>query len=83
MFISDGLRFYPEALLKKYGVWKEFPKTGNRGRFRIPILVTDNNLRFSQFIKKREGGKLQKVEKQVIFGKDIDLKNTSKNLLER
>ena len=83
MFISDGLRFYPEALLKKYGIWKEFPKTGKRGRPRIPILVTDNNLRYSQVIKKREGGKLQKVEKQVIFGEDINLKEISTSLLER
>lgn len=83
LFISDGLRFYPEALLKKYGVWEEYPKTGKRGRPRIPVLVPDNNLRYSQVIKKREGGRLHKVDKQVIFGTDIDLKEISTSLLER
>ena len=83
LFISDGLRFYPEALLKKYGKRKEFPRTGIRGRPKIPKLVPDNNLRYAQVIKKREGGKLQKVEKKIIFGMNIDQKEISTSLLER
>ena len=27
IFIKDGLKFYAEALLKKYGEWMEFPRT--------------------------------------------------------
>ena len=31
-FYADGSKFYAEALLKKYGKWVKFPKTGKRGR---------------------------------------------------
>jgi hypothetical protein len=32
VFVTDGLKFYREALLKQFGVLKEFPATGKRGR---------------------------------------------------
>jgi hypothetical protein len=28
--VSDGLKFYTKALLKSYGKWVAFPKTGKR-----------------------------------------------------
>ena len=28
VFVTDGLNFYREALLKQFGVLKEFPRTG-------------------------------------------------------
>lgn len=83
LFISDGLRFYSEALLQKYGKWVGFPRTGKRGRPRIPKLVPDKHLRYAQIIKDREGGKLQKVEKKIIFGKNIEQKEISTSLIER
>lgn len=83
LFISDGLRFYSEALLQKYGKWVEFPRTGKRGRPKIPKLVPDGNIRYAQIIKEREGGKLQKVEKKIIFGKNIEQKEISTSLIER
>ncbi|MDY0387720.1 MAG: hypothetical protein RBT65_11495 [Methanolobus sp.] len=40
LFVSDGLRFYSEALLQKYGKWVGFPRTGKRGRPKSPKLET-------------------------------------------
>ena len=32
VFVTDGLDFYRKVLLNVYGVIKEFPRTGKRGR---------------------------------------------------
>jgi IS1 family transposase len=32
LFVTDGLKFYAEAILKEYGETEEFPRTGKRGR---------------------------------------------------
>ena len=82
-FVTDGLNFYKEALLKLFGVIKEFPRTGKRGRPKNPELVPSDDLRYAQVIKKRNGGKLEKVEKKVIFGDDIEQSQISTSLLER
>lgn len=83
LFVTDGLKFYAEALLQKYGKWVEFPRTGKRGRPKIPKLVPDEELRYAQIIKEIEGGKLQNVEKKIIFGKNIEQKEISTSLIER
>ena len=54
-FVTDGLKFYAEALLKKYGKLMEFPKTGKRGRPRKPAIVPDKNLNYAQVIKNKKG----------------------------
>lgn len=82
-FVTDGLKFYAEALLKMYGKLLEFPKTGKRGRPRKPTIVPDENLRYAQVIKNKEGRKLQNIEKRVIFGQNIDYSEISTSLLER
>lgn len=83
LFITDGLKFYAGALLKKYGNLIEFPKTGKRGRPKKPAIVPDENLKYAQVVKNRQGRKLQKIEKRIIFGKDIDQSEVSTSLLER
>jgi IS1 family transposase len=83
IFVTDGLKFYSEALLKKYGEWMEFPRTGKRGRPKKPRLVSSKNLKYAQVIKNRKGKKLHKVEKKVVFGENIDQKRISTSLLER
>ena len=83
LFVTDGLKFYAEALLKKYGEWVEFPKTGKRGRPKKPALVPGKDLKYAQVVKNRKGKKLQKVEKKVIFGQNIDQSEISTSLLER
>jgi IS1 family transposase len=83
LFVTDGLKLYIEALLKKYGKMIEFPKTGKRGRPKNPAIVPDENLRYAQVIKNRKEGKLHNVEKKIIFGQDIDNTEISTSLLER
>jgi hypothetical protein len=54
--------------LKQFGVLKEFPRTGNRGRPRKPKIVPSDDLRYAQVVKTRVNGILDKVEKKIIFG---------------
>ena len=83
LFVSDGLKFYEKALLKQFGKIEEFPRTGKRGRPRKPKRVPPDDLKFAQVIKKRKGGKLQKIAKKIVFGKDIEETEISTSLLER
>ncbi len=83
LFVTDGSKFYAEALLKKYGDLVEFSKTGKRGRPRKPAIVPNENLKYAQVIKNKLGKKLQKIEKRVIFGQNIDQSEISTSLLER
>lgn len=83
LYVSDGLKFYANALLKHHGHVVDYPPTHMRGRPRLPELVPDENLRYAQVIKHRKNGHLAKVEKRVIFGRDIDLKQVSTSLMER
>lgn len=64
LFITDGLKFYAQALLKKYGEWIEFPRTGKRGRPKKPRLMSGKNLRYAQVVKNRYGRRLKKVAKE-------------------
>ncbi len=83
LFVTDGLKFYAEAILKKYGKLVKFPKTGKRGRPKKPALIPDKNLKYAQVIKNKKGRKLQKIEKRVIFGQNINQSEISTSLLER
>jgi len=83
LFVSDGLEFYAKALLKEFGKIEEFPRTGKRGRPKKPKLVPPDDLRYAQVIKKRKGGRLQKIVKKIIFGEDIKESEISTSLLER
>src|SRR5450756_2545453 len=65
LFVSDGLEFYAKALLKKFGETEEFSRTGKRGRPKKPKLAPPDDLRYAQVIKKRKGGKLQKIVKKI------------------
>ena len=83
LFVTDGLEFYAKAILKQFGEIKEFPRTGKRGRPKKPKLVPSDDLRYAQVIKERKGGKLQKIAKKIISGKDIEETDISTSLLER
>jgi IS1 family transposase len=83
LFVSDGLEFYGKALLKKFGETEAFPRTRKRGRPKKAKKVPSEDLRYAQIIKKRKGGKLQKIVKKIIFGKDIEESEISTSLLER
>jgi len=83
VFVTDGLNFYIEALLKQYGDLKEFPISGKIGRLRKPKIVLSDDLNYAQVVKTRINGILKKVEKNIIFGKDIEQSEISTTLLER
>jgi IS1 family transposase len=83
VFVTDGLKFYREAILKQFGVLREFPRTGKRGRPRKPKIVPSDDLKYAQVVKTRVNGVLEKVEKKIIFGKDIEQSEISTTLLER
>lgn len=83
LFVTDGLKFYTEAILKKYGELVEFPKTGKRGRPKNPKIVPRKDLRYAQVVKEREGGRVKKVDKRTIFGDNIEQNQISTSLIER
>ena len=83
VFVTDGLKFYREALLKQFGFLKVFSATGKRGRPKKPKIVPSYGLRYAQVVKTRVNGVLDKVEKKVIFGEDIEQREISTTLLER
>lgn len=83
VFVTDGLDFYGRALLNLYGVVKEIPRTGKRGRPKKPIIVPPDDLRYAQVVKTRKGGVLEKVERKIIFGENIEQSEISTTLLER
>ena len=83
LYVTDGLKFYIQALLEQYGKWMRFESSGLRGRPRIPRLVPDNNIRYAQIIKIREEGKLRQVFRKLIFGEIIDPSQISTSLIER
>ena len=85
MFVSDGWDAYVKALLKAFHRLVEVPRTGRRGRPRMPIMEPDPELRYAQVVKIRERNRVVKVEKRTIFGdpQDIDMRQVSISLLER
>jgi IS1 family transposase len=83
LFVTDGLKFYKIALLKQYGKLQSFGRTGKRGRPRLPRSIPDELLKYAQVIKQRAGSVLIRVEKRVIFGKNIDPKMVSTSYIER
>lgn len=82
LFVTDGLKFYAEAILKKYGELIEFPRTEKRGRPKKPKIVPRKDLRYAQVIKNEEGGS-KKIVRKVIFGDNIEQNQISTSLLER
>ena len=77
------MNFYREAILKHFGVLREFPRTGKRGRPKKPEIFPPDDLNYAQVVKIKINGLLKKVEKKTIFGKDIEQNEVSTTLLER
>lgn len=73
LFVTDGRKFYSEALLKRYGYKKEFPPTCKRGRPRKTRQMPHPKLKYAQVKKKRESGKVVNIEKKIIYGEDKDI----------
>lgn len=83
LFVTDGLKFYTNALLHQFGQLMTFSSTGKRGRPRMPKIVPGPDLNYAQVIKHRKEGRLTEVEHRVIFGNDIEPSQISTSLIER
>jgi len=85
IFVTDGRKFYAEALLNRYGYKKEFQPTGKRGRPRKTRRMPNPELKYAQVKKNREKGIVVNIEKQVIYGenKDINADIISTTYIER
>lgn len=65
LFLSDGWSSYPEVLASTYSHEEPVPYSG-RGRPRKLIRMIDENLKYAQVFKHKEGGRLVEIEKRVI-----------------
>lgn len=83
LYVTDGLKLYTTALRKQYGKLIRFAPTGKRGRPRNPKLIVSDLLKYAQVIKIGVKGRLDKVIKRIIFGKDINPKAISTSYIER
>jgi len=73
LFVSDGNNQYTVALFNLYNETITPDRTGMRGRPAGPYKIPRMDLRYAQVIKEREGGKLVKVRKKIIFGDEEDI----------
>jgi hypothetical protein len=69
-FVSDELSHYETALGELFHKLVPFKPTGKPGRPRIPARVIDPDLDYATVHKTREGGRVIKVERKVVYGSD-------------
>lgn len=81
-FVSDGLSLYTGALLETFGQKITFPRSGERGRPKKPVVIPDENLKYAQVVKVREGNHLMQVIHRAVFGQNIDPHTISTSLIE-
>ena len=55
LFVTDGRKYYAQALLDRYSYIQEFPRTDKP---RKPKQMPLPELKYAQLVKKREGGKV-------------------------
>ncbi len=68
-FTSDKLPAYVAALVANYSVAEPPPVKRGRGRPRQePKRIIDEQLRYAQVDKRREGGRVVEVHRRIIFG---------------
>lgn len=77
-FTSDELKHYDDALLESYGLRDEFPKTGQAGRPRKPLLKAPQNLLYAQVVKRRKQGRVVEITSRVVFGTEKAVANQLK-----
>ena len=87
---SDGYDAYTKPLSEQvkqvtvYPLWWALTKKGRRGRPPKAKQIPDPALVYGQVVKRREGKRVVKVEKQLVLGPTTtDLKVISTSLLER
>jgi len=69
LFTSDSLKHYADVLLELFGQWEKPQPTGLPGRPCKSQRVPSPDLRYAQVHKERQGGRVVKVTRSIIFGK--------------
>jgi IS1 family transposase len=69
LFTSDSLKHYTDVLLELFGQWEKPKPTGLPGRPCKSHRVASPDLRYAQVHKEREGSRVIKVTRSIIFGK--------------
>jgi IS1 family transposase len=78
LFTSDDLDQYETAILKAYGIRKEIPKTGRRGRPKSAKLIPPIELMYCKVVKERKKGKVVRVDTEIVFGKEQQIRERLK-----
>lgn len=69
VWLSDGWKAYPAALLQVLGRISQRRRQGHRGRHPKPRVVPPSDLFYAQVVKVRDGaGKLLQVVSRVVYG---------------
>ena len=69
MFLTDGWKAYPRALIQVFGRVYRLRRKGKVGRKPKPRLVAPDNLFYAQVVKVRDAtGTLVEVTQKVVFG---------------
>ena len=69
LFTSDSLPHYGDVLLELFGQWQKPQLTGLPGRPCKSQRVPSPDLRYAQVHKERQGGRVIKVTRSIVFGK--------------
>jgi len=69
LFTSDSLRHYADILLELFGQWEEPQPTGLPGPPCKSRRIASPDLRYAQVHKERQGGRVVKVMRSIVFGK--------------
>jgi hypothetical protein len=69
LFTSDSLPHYADVLLELFGQWQEPEPTGLPGRLCKSQRIPSPDLRYAQVHKERQGGRVVKVTRSIVFGK--------------
>ena len=73
-FTSDKLPAYVTALVANYSEAEPPPEKRGRGRpRRTPKRIIDEQLRYAQVDKRRQGGRVVEVRRRIIFGTEGDI----------
>lgn len=67
-FFSDGFSCYFQALVEHYHKITVFPKTGKRGRPKVPMKEPHPDLVYGQIVKERENGQIVNISYRVKCG---------------
>jgi IS1 family transposase len=80
---SDGYKVYEEALLGAFGQEVTPPRTGKPGRPAGPRVKPPPGMCYGRLTKHKKGGRLERVEAEVVFGELPEGAAISTSYLER